>query len=173
MDRYREYCSDHIVIRFYPSRCTHAAECVRGLPDVFKPGRKPWIVAHNGTPDEIAEVIRRCPSGALEYELRKPEGDGEKEDGSSDIKMEGAVFYAGDSLDDPLGMLRICFVDESTFSITTVYVRSDLRGKGLAMKLVEAAAGYARDRGLMIIPICPYAKRVMERKEEFGDVLRR
>jgi uncharacterized Fe-S cluster protein YjdI len=66
-DKYREYCSEKMIVRFYPGRCIHAAECVRGLPEVFCPSRRPWIIVENASPDRVAEVIDRCPSGALEY----------------------------------------------------------------------------------------------------------
>ncbi len=49
------------------ARCRHYAECVRGLPEVFDPSRRPWIRADLAPPAAIAEVIRRCPTGALHY----------------------------------------------------------------------------------------------------------
>ena len=56
-------------------RCRHYAECVRGLPQVFDPTRRPWIRADLADPNAIAEVVRRCPTGALHYRLQ--EGDPE------------------------------------------------------------------------------------------------
>jgi uncharacterized Fe-S cluster protein YjdI len=50
-------------------RCRHYAECVRGLPQVFDPTRRPWIRADLADPNAIAEVVRRCPTGALHYRL--------------------------------------------------------------------------------------------------------
>lgn len=57
------------------SRCRHYAECVRGLPQVFDPARRPWIRADLADADTVAEVVRRCPTGALHYRLLadKPE----------------------------------------------------------------------------------------------------
>lgn len=51
------------------SRCAHIGRCTEGLPTVFKLGQEPWIDAEGGTADEIASVVRRCPSGALAYAL--------------------------------------------------------------------------------------------------------
>lgn len=48
--------------------CQHAAECVRGLPAVFEPGRHPWVLPDNASPAEVVEVVGRCPSGALVIE---------------------------------------------------------------------------------------------------------
>ena len=38
-----EYEADGIAVRYDVARCIHAAECVRGLPRVFDPDRRPWI----------------------------------------------------------------------------------------------------------------------------------
>lgn len=66
----REYDSDGIVIRFDLTRCIHAEECIKGQVDVFQKDRRPWIDATQGTPDDIAAVIHRCPTGALTYERK-------------------------------------------------------------------------------------------------------
>lgn len=54
-------------------RCIHAEECVRGLPQVFNTARRPWIQPEQASPDQIAAVIERCPTGALQY-IRKDGG---------------------------------------------------------------------------------------------------
>jgi uncharacterized Fe-S cluster protein YjdI/CDGSH-type Zn-finger protein len=56
-------------VYFDARRCLHFAECVRGLPAVFDVKQRPWIQPANAQADEIAEVVRRCPSGALHYVL--------------------------------------------------------------------------------------------------------
>ena len=69
----REYSSGQITVQYDVGRCIHAAECVRGLPAVFDPKRRPWI--DPGQTDDLsklAEVIERCPTGALQY--RSEEG---------------------------------------------------------------------------------------------------
>lgn len=63
------YKSDNITVSFAPDVCIHAAECVKGLPNVFDTSKKPWINVEAENPDKIIEVINRCPSGALKYEL--------------------------------------------------------------------------------------------------------
>lgn len=66
--------SDGAAVTFEASRCQHAAECVRGLPQVFDTGRRPWIQPEHASLDEIATVIDRCPSLALRFE-RAPVDD--------------------------------------------------------------------------------------------------
>ncbi|GAB2671317.1 hypothetical protein GCM10027169_36420 [Gordonia jinhuaensis] len=63
----KNYTSEGIDVSFDGSRCLHFAECIRGLGSVFDTGKRPWIQPANAAPDDVAEVIRRCPSGALRY----------------------------------------------------------------------------------------------------------
>lgn len=63
-----EYKSELITVTFDSHLCIHAAECVRGLPAVFDTSKRPWIQPEQGTADAIAEVVSRCPSGALQYQ---------------------------------------------------------------------------------------------------------
>ena len=65
----REYRTEDIVVRYDVSRCLHAAECIRSLPSVFDTTRLPWIDPTAADPQDIAEAVRRCPSGALTYTL--------------------------------------------------------------------------------------------------------
>lgn|SRR5690625_870393 len=64
------YESDEITVTYDIKRCIHAAECVRGLPMVFKPELRRWIQPENSTGERIADVIERCPTGALHYEMK-------------------------------------------------------------------------------------------------------
>jgi uncharacterized Fe-S cluster protein YjdI len=63
----KEYTAEAITVTFNPVLCIHAAECVRGLPAVFDRNRRPWVQADAASPEEIAAVVRRCPTGALHF----------------------------------------------------------------------------------------------------------
>lgn len=45
------------------------------------------------------------------------------------------------------------------------------RGEGLGEDLVEAGVKFARENSLKIVPSCPFAKKVIDEKPEFQDVL--
>jgi uncharacterized Fe-S cluster protein YjdI/CDGSH-type Zn-finger protein len=68
----KDYYGDQITVRFDLSRCLHVGVCVRTIPAVFDTKRRPWVLPDAGEADQIAEVIRRCPSGALHYEYTDP-----------------------------------------------------------------------------------------------------
>ncbi|CAM3730379.1 (4Fe-4S)-binding protein [Smaragdicoccus niigatensis] len=65
----KEYTADGITVLFDGTRCRHFAECVKGLPAVFNTKERPWIQPAEGDPQAVAEVVERCPSGALRYVL--------------------------------------------------------------------------------------------------------
>lgn len=52
-------------------------------------------------------------------------------------------------------------------------VSDELRGKNVGYQLVHTAVEYARANHIKIIPLCPFAKSVFDKKAaEYGDVLR-
>jgi uncharacterized Fe-S cluster protein YjdI/CDGSH-type Zn-finger protein len=93
----RTYENDEIAVAWYPERCIHSARCVAGLPDVFDPGRKPWVVLEGHSADEIAAVVQRCPTGALHFR-RNDGGAAEPVPGETTIVVvpDGPLFVRGD-----------------------------------------------------------------------------
>ena len=63
----KSYPGKGITVSYDAGRCIHAAECVKGLPRVFDPQRKPWIDPSRAEADEVAAVVPRCPTGALHF----------------------------------------------------------------------------------------------------------
>lgn len=45
------------------------------------------------------------------------------------------------------------------------------KGKGVGKILVYAAVEYAREHGVKILPLCPFAKALFDRTPAIGDVL--
>jgi len=95
-DTIRHYADDKIDISYDARRCIHAAECVRGLPAVFDTGRRPWILPTAASPDAIAAVITKCPSGALHY-TRRDGGRAETPSGQTTIvpMPDGPLYVRG------------------------------------------------------------------------------
>ena len=53
----KAYPVEGVTVWFDQTRCRHFAECVAGLPDVFKPGRRPWVRPELGDASEVARVV--------------------------------------------------------------------------------------------------------------------
>jgi len=68
--RLQSYESDDIVVTFDPNVCIHSGECVRGLPAVFDVRLKRWIRPENAPAGQVADQVRRCPSGALQFRMK-------------------------------------------------------------------------------------------------------
>ena len=92
-----DYQSPEIVVHFESKRCIHAEECVHGLPVVFDRHRRPWVEPDKGSADEIAEVVLRCPTGALRFE-RRDGGPAEAvpKSNSGRVMTNGPIYLEGD-----------------------------------------------------------------------------
>jgi CDGSH-type Zn-finger protein/uncharacterized Fe-S cluster protein YjdI len=95
--RVKEYWSDDIVVTYDAGRCIHAAECIRGLPGVFDTSKRPWIQPANATATQVAEVVQRCPTGALHFQ-RKDGGAAETppEQDVVQVRGRGPLYVRGD-----------------------------------------------------------------------------
>ena len=45
-------------------------EVLQSLPEVFDPSERTWIRPDYAHPNRVAEVVMRCPTGALQFERR-------------------------------------------------------------------------------------------------------
>ena len=107
MSKIKEYTNGNLTVIWEAQKCMHAAKCVNGLPDVFKPNEKPWIQAESASSDDLINTINQCPSGALTYRLTN-------EIGSTSNTNETKVEILADG---PLlvhGTLKVSDVDGNT-----------------------------------------------------------
>lgn len=59
----------------------------------------------------------------------------------------------------------------SLWTINHTFVESNYGGQGIAAQLIAKLVSEARANGAKIIPVCSFAKREFEKKEEYSDVL--
>jgi len=96
--------------------CIHIGECGRARNDLFVGGRQPWCQPDLVSADEVADVVGRCPTGALTYE-RKDGGAGERADAENVV----SVMYNG-----PLYVRGDLEVDGAAQDMSGVYFRAAL-----------------------------------------------
>ncbi len=60
---------------------------------------------------------------------------------------------------------------EKIWIIDHTQVAETHRGQQIAQKLVKAVVEEARNVGVKIIPLCPFAKKEFERNDNYADVL--
>jgi uncharacterized Fe-S cluster protein YjdI/CDGSH-type Zn-finger protein len=61
------YRGRDIEVSFDLDLCVHIGECLRGHKGVFNLQRRPWLLPDEAQADLVAEIVERCPSGALLY----------------------------------------------------------------------------------------------------------
>ena len=93
----RSYRGSEITVSFDARRCIHAARCVHGLPGVFDPQRRPWIEPDGAAAERVAEVVRACPTGALQYEpAGGVEAERPAERNTVTVRPNGSLHLRGD-----------------------------------------------------------------------------
>jgi uncharacterized Fe-S cluster protein YjdI len=66
----KDYDNGEVVIIWQPEKCTHSGNCVRGLPKVFNPRKKPWIDVTQASSEQLINQVKRCHSGAVSYYIK-------------------------------------------------------------------------------------------------------
>lgn len=67
-DIVKRYSDGEVTVIWQPSLCKHTGICFRGLPQVFDPRRRPWVILEGTRTEDIVKQVERCPSGALSHE---------------------------------------------------------------------------------------------------------
>ena len=67
--------------------------------------------------------------------------------------------------------MTFVFAGEDKIIIDHTGVNPGNEGKGLGKQMVAQAVTYARENNIKIIPLCPFAKKVFDKTQEFRDVL--
>ncbi len=84
-------------------------------------------------------------------------------------KQEGRFWLEDGGAE--MGEMTYRWRTENVFVINHTQVDESLEGKGAGKQLVDAAAEYAREQNIKIVPVCSYAKHVMEKGDTYADVL--
>lgn len=72
-DKTHTYTNGEVTIVWKPALCSHSRKCWTGLPEVFKPGDRPWIHPDGADSARIVAQVRQCPSGALSIAEAEPQ----------------------------------------------------------------------------------------------------
>lgn len=65
MSKEHTYTNGDVTIVWKAELCIHSKKCWQGLPQVFKPGQRPWIAPEGTSSEAIVAQVSKCPSGAL------------------------------------------------------------------------------------------------------------
>lgn len=69
------------------------------------------------------------------------------------------------------GEMTYTWAGPDKFIIDHTDVNPDFSGQGVGRQLVMAAVGFAREKHVKILPLCPFAKSVFDKDASLEDVL--
>ena len=156
----KEYATDEIVVEWDSRLCYHSHNCVRALPQVFDPDRRPWVLVDAAAADEVEAAVVRCPSGALRarrvgvdvpnledpLELRaSANGPLLVSGGVRIVAADGTVLYEGERA----ALCRCGRSGNKPFC-------ESWEGRGFGNRLAAAALDDAGRQGLDVVPLCPF-----------------
>jgi len=87
------------------------------------------------------------------------------------INRESKGFFKAVSDGKEAGRMTYSWAGSDKFIIDHTEVNPEFNGQGVGKKMVLAAVEYARENGLKIIPLCPFAKAMFDNISEIRDVV--
>jgi len=82
----KKYTNGEVTIVWKPDLCAHSGICFQGLPEVFKPAERPWIVPGAASTTQLVHQVSQCPSSALSYFFNAGEDSFQEE--TTEIQIE-------------------------------------------------------------------------------------
>ena len=77
--------------------CIHIAECGQSKGELFVGGRQPWCVPDATSLEDVFDIVERCPTGALTYQVKNASGGEQaKTKNTLMVTNNGAYFLQGD-----------------------------------------------------------------------------
>ncbi|TMF95623.1 MAG: hypothetical protein E6I04_11895 [Chloroflexi bacterium] len=150
------YRGRDIEVSFDLDLCVHVGECVRGDTNVFQLNRKPWVMPDVGEAEVVAQVVERCPSGALQY--RRLDGRAQElHDGGTKVVpirdgpllVTGVITVArGDGVVETLPRATLCRCGQSEHKpfCDNQHLAAGFRAPGLPYKIHLSQVRFRLDR---------------------------
>jgi len=86
---------DAIDVTWDERLCIHIGECGQAEGDLFVMGRDPWCNPDLAALDDVAEVVERCPTGAISYQVKGGTGESAASENSVMVSYNGPYFIKG------------------------------------------------------------------------------
>jgi len=94
-DKRINYEGEGITIHDNRGICSHAGFCTDNLAKVFRLKQEPWIDAKGAKAEEIINVIKKCPSGALSYSVDDVEHRNQDREPMITVSKDGPYSVIG------------------------------------------------------------------------------
>ena len=67
----KEFSNKELTVTYDPYTCCLSGKCAKELSDVFSNTVIPWVNLDHTDTEEVIKQIKKCPSGALQFHLKK------------------------------------------------------------------------------------------------------
>ena len=91
------YSGETIDVQWHGHLCIHIGECGRAKGELFTSGRKPWCQPDLVSDEEVEDVVKRCPTGALSFQYK--DGSRKEQAGPNNtvhVAYNGPLYFKGD-----------------------------------------------------------------------------
>lgn len=172
----KTYTSRLVDVSFDASLCEHAAECVKGMPEVFNVEARPWInPAAAWTPEAaeiLIEVVGRCPSGALQIERPQAQPRVAAEGVEVIDNPEAHRFEA--RLAGELAGVAEYLLSDGLITFSHTEIDPAFEGRGVGSALARASLEQVRAVGeRKVLPLCPFINGWIQRHPEYAALVNR
>lgn len=154
-----EYTNGEVTVVWKPELCAHAGNCVKSLPDVYKPKNRPWVNIDAATTEGIKAQMKTCPSGALTYYIN-----------AEKIKDNSALKRYELDIAGEVAFIEYILVKDKIY-LTHTEVPKSLSGKGIGSQIVYQALNDVEERKLTLIPLCPYVALYIQRNPRYKSLV--
>ena len=91
-----QYPGKEATVSWHGRLCIHIGECGRAKGELFVGGRDPWCQPDLTSSEEVADVINRCPTGALTVDFADGSGAEQPEPVNTvNVAYNGPLFVRG------------------------------------------------------------------------------
>ena len=96
----KEYTNGEVTVTWQPHLCNHASICLMKLPEVFRMSKRPWINMSGADTKQIIDVVKQCPTLAIDYFMNEGFTDPTKDESSEktteiEILQNGPLIIKG------------------------------------------------------------------------------
>jgi len=68
-------------------------------------------------------------------------------------------------------VLKYRYADDRTIEYYSTFTPTALRGRGIAGQIVSHALDFAAQKGLRVVPTCPYVARFVDRNPQYRELV--
>lgn len=83
-------------------------------------------------------------------------------------KTRNRFYYIDDGKE--VGELTYVYSKDHIIDLDHTEINKAYRGQNLGQQLIEAAVAYMRSNNLTATASCPYAKKILDRNEDYNDI---